>query len=239
LGRLEGKVALVTGARAGLGQAVTKRFIDEGARVLAADLAIDGIDGRAAPFLCDVRNPDDVVALIAECRQRYGRLDVLCNNAGITTPATRVHETSLEDWDAVHAVNLRGAFLVLKHALGLMLEAGGGAIVNMASVAAFRATPGACAYAAAKGGLLMLTRTAALEYARDNIRVNAICPSTIQTPMVDSLPSERLEFMASRIPMGRIGTPDEVASLALFLVSDEARFITGSAYSIDGGRCAA
>jgi NAD(P)-dependent dehydrogenase (short-subunit alcohol dehydrogenase family) len=224
--RLEGKVALVTGAGAGLGQAVTKRFIDEGARVIAADRVIDGIDRRAAPLVCDVSRPDDVAELFAECRERYGRLDVLCNNAGITTPAKRVHETSLEDWDAVHAVNLRGAFLVLKHALGLMLEGNGGAIVNMASVAAFRATPGACAYAAAKGGLLMLTRTAALEYARDNIRVNAICPSTIRTPMVDSLPAERLDFMASRIPMGRIGTSDEVASLALFLASDEARFIT-------------
>ena len=243
MGRLEGKIALVTGASTGIGRAVALRFAREGAQVVAAARgeALETLRSEAPhvidPQRCDVADPAQVAALAAYCRERYGRLDVLCNNAGIGGKTNvRIHELDVADWDRVLGTNLRGAFLVLKHLIPLMLTAGGGSVVNMASIGSFRATPGSAAYITSKGGLLLLTRTAALEYVSDNIRVNAVCPGVTRTEILDQVPREFQDMLTSRVPMGRMGTPDEVAALTLFLASDEASYITGAAYIIDGGR---
>lgn len=243
MGRLEGKVCLVTGASTGIGRAVALRFAQEGARVLgvargaAVESLVDASNGRIETLRCDVSDPAQVEAMAEECRRRYGRLDVLCNNAGVGGRSQRrIHELDVDDWDRVMSTNLRGAFLVLKYTLPLMLAAGGGSVVNMASIGSFRATPGSSAYITSKGGLLLLTRTAALEYVGDNIRVNAVCPGVTATEILRNAPAELQSMLVARVPMGRMGTAEEVAALTLFLASDEASYITGAAYVIDGGR---
>ena len=242
--RLDNKVTIVTGAGSGLGRAMVLRFAEEGARILALDLngkqdeVAAEAKGEVVPLYCDVSREEDILAAMAECRSRYGRLDVLCNNAGIAGPGRRIHEYSMEAWDRVMNVNLRGAFMVLKHSLPLMLESGGGAVVNSASLGAFLATSGASVYLASKGAMMMLTRVAALEYARDNIRVNAVCPGITATAIIEHASSELQDMRRANIPQGRIGRPEEVAALALFLASDEASHITGQGYIIDGGRSA-
>jgi NAD(P)-dependent dehydrogenase (short-subunit alcohol dehydrogenase family) len=242
-GRLEGKCALVTGASTGIGRAVALRFAREGARVLgvARGAAVEALaadsEGRVETLRCDVAEPAQVAAMAQECRRRFGRLDVLCNNAGVGgKTSVRIHELDVDDWDRVLGINLRGAFLVLKHTIPLMLESGGGSIVSMASIGSFRASPGSSAYITSKGGLLMLTRTAALEYVNDGIRVNAVCPGVTRTEILAKVPDEYQQMLTARVPMGRMGTPEEVAALTLFLASDEASYITGAAYVIDGGR---
>jgi NAD(P)-dependent dehydrogenase (short-subunit alcohol dehydrogenase family) len=244
MGRLQDKVTIVTGAGSGIGRAIVVRFAAEGARVMALD--VNGSEQKVAttaqgvvvPMHCDVSREADIVAVMAECRRRYGRLDVLCNNAGIGGARKRIHELSMLEWDRVIDVNVRGAFMVLKHCLPLMLESGGGAVVNTASIGSFRATPGSSAYITSKGAMMMLTQTAALEYVKDNIRVNAVCPGTIETSILDDATPETMAMLLSRIPQGRLGKPEEVAALALFLASDEASHITGQGYLIDGGRSA-
>lgn len=242
-GRLEGKVALVTGASTGIGRAVALRFAAEGARVLAVARgeSVQSLenesDGHIVAARYDIADPAAVAAMAGQCQRLFGRLDVLCNNAGIGGRSqARIHELDLEDWDRVLNTNLRGAFLVLKHSLPLMLAAGGGSVINMASIGSFRATPGSSAYITSKGGMLLLTRTAALEYVRDNIRVNAVCPGVTATEILTNAPDELKQMLVARVPIGRMGTPEEVASLTLFLASDEASYITGAAYIIDGGR---
>jgi NAD(P)-dependent dehydrogenase (short-subunit alcohol dehydrogenase family) len=242
-GRLEGKYALVTGASTGIGRAVALRFAREGARVLgvARGSSVETLTvesgGRIETLCCDVSNLEQVARLGNHCRERFGRLDVLCNNAGVGgRTSVRIHELEVDDWDRVLGTNLRGAFLVMKYTLPVMLESGGGSIVNMASIGSFRATPGSSAYITSKGGLLMLTRTAALEYVNDGIRVNAVCPGVTRTEILAKLPDEFQQMLTSRVPMRRMGTPEEVAALTLFLASDEASYITGAAYIIDGGR---
>ena len=207
------------------------------ARGAAVEALTAESDGRIETLCCDVSDPAQVARLANHCRERFGRLDVLCNNAGVGgRTSVRIHELEVDDWDRVLGTNLRGAFLVMKHTLPLMLESGGGSIVNMASIGSFRATPGSSAYITSKGGLLMLTRTAALEYVNDGIRVNAVCPGVTRTEILAKVPDEFQQMLTSRVPMGRMGTPEEVAALTLFLASDEASYITGAAYIIDGGR---
>ncbi|MEU0515238.1 MULTISPECIES: SDR family NAD(P)-dependent oxidoreductase [Amycolatopsis] len=236
-GEFEGRIGVVTGAASGLGAAVARRLHDQGATVVAADRSeIPGADW--VPARCDVSDEGDVRQLFELCRERFGRVDVLFNNAGISgAPARRVHEYEAAEWDRVLAVNLRGAFLVLRAALPLML-AGGGAVVNTASVGAVRARPGFAAYTASKAAVSMLTRQAALEYAGDGIRVNAVAPGLIDTPLAGDLTPEMRAETAARTPLGRLGTPEEVADLVTFLLSGAASYITGQTYLIDGGRCA-
>ncbi len=243
--RLKDKVCIVTGGGRGLGRAIALRFAKEGARVIAVSVSDAGKDvaevaEREIEFLrADVSQPEAVQAMAAHCRKRHGRLDVLVNNAGKGDPLQRrIHEVPVESWDDTIAVNVRGAFLVLKYCIPLMLDSGGGSIVNMASIGSFRASPRSSAYITSKGAMLMLTRTAALEYVDDNIRVNALCPGAIEIDLVRAAPPEVREMLQARIPQGRMGTPEEVASFALFLASDEASHVTGGAYAVDGGRSA-
>lgn len=241
---LERKVALVTGAGSGIGRAITLRAAAEGARVLAADItgAEENVakeaEGEVVPHRVDVAHPDQVAVMFEACRERFGRLDVLFNNAGISRGAARLHETTLETWDKVMNVNVRGAFVVLKYALAMMLDNGGGSVVNTASIGGFRATPNSSAYITSKGAMIMMTRVAALEYVRDNIRINAVCPGTADTPILSNSSPAQIEMLRARIPMGRFAKAEEVAALAMFLASDEASYITGQCYVIDGGRSA-
>ena len=245
MGRIEHKTALVTGAGSGIGRAIVERFVAEGAHIIAVDcngseekIAAE-FPGKVTPYRCDVSDPAQIEALFAFVKKEFPRLDILCNNAGIGgPPAVRVHEIELADWDRVMGINVRGFFLVLKHALTLMLAQGGGNVVNTASIGGFRASKGAAAYISSKGAEVMLTRTAALDYATDNIRVNAVCPGVVNTPMVAAAPEHVRKEVSSRTPQGRLCEPEEVAALALFLASDEVPHITGQCYVIDGGRSA-
>jgi len=243
MGRLEGKVAIVTGAGSGIGKAIARMFADEGAFVFAADIV--GVDetaqeigARAQSVEADVSKSEDIQAMIQIATSWRGHIDVIVNNAGVEGDQAFTADCTEANFDRVIAVNLRGAFLGMKYAIPLMISAGGGSIINVASVAGLVGFPGAPAYCASKGGMIQLTKTAALEYATSNVRVNAICPGVIQTPMVERSMGESAEAraqMQQMEPVGRMGTPEEVAALAVFLASDESSFVTGTALPVDGG----
>ena len=244
MGRLEAKVAIVTGAGSGIGRATALRFAGEGAKLIVADVTgaendtAKTIGANAVAVHADVSKSADVRALIDAARSRFGRLDVIFNNAGIEGTQAPTADYSEENFDRVISINLRGVFLGIKYAIPLMLESGGGSIINTASVAGLVGFPGLSAYCASKGGVVQLTKTAALEYAAQNIRVNAICPGVIWTPMVQRLTGEDEEAKAAFVamePVNRLGTPEDIAAMALYLASDEAAFVTGAALPIDGG----
>lgn len=258
MGRLDGKVALVTGGASGIGRAAALLFAREGARVMiatahdaagarAAVAEIEASGGAATSMLGDVTRPEDARGMVAATVQAHGKLDVLLNNAGITIPGSYTHDVQDDDWARIIAVDLTGAFLVMKHAIPVMLHGRGGSIVNVSSVLALAGIPGCSAYAAAKAGLIGLTRTAAIEYARQGIRVNVLLPGFIWTPMHraadpaaadPSLPpsSDYHAFVANTVePMGRWGSAEEVAQTALFLAADESSYVTGSTLAVDGG----
>ncbi len=241
MGRLQGKVALVTGAGSGIGEATARRFHAEGAKVVLADISgsqnaiAEELGDGALGVEMDVRKGESVKAGIDAAVEAFGRLDVLYNNAGIDGEVVSVAEMSEDAWDQVQDINLRGVFLGIHYAIPVMLETGGGSIINTASMAASVAFPGMASYCATKGGVVMLTKTAAAEYADKGIRVNAISPGTIETAITPHLPQDMINGIISRNPVGRIADASEVASLALFLASDESLFITGSDYLIDGG----
>ena len=241
--RLDGKVCIITGAASGFGRAMVQTFAEEGARILAIDISdrVDElkkeVDGEIYTFKADVSNPEQVAAGFQECRKIFGRLDVLCNNAGITgLVETPLHEFPLHAWDKVFSVNVRGAFVVLQEAVKMMLENGGGSIVNTGSIGGYRATPGSSAYIVSKGAIVMLTKQAALEYIDKGIRVNSVNPGTFNTPLLKDFSQEAKDFLAGQVPIGRLGEPEEMAKLALFLASDESSYITGQDHIIDGGR---
>lgn len=240
--RLAGKVAVVTGAGSGMGAAMVRRFVTEGAKVIAADISgaqsqvAEGCGSTCVAAQVDVSQSSDVQRMLGLSVERFGRLDILCNNAGIQGPLAPTADYDETEWDKVIAVNLTGVFLGMKYAIPLMLEtAGKGSIVNTSSMASIVAFPTLPAYSASKGGVSTLTRLTAAEYASKNIRVNAIAPGAIDTGMTRGMPQEYLQAAVAATLMGRIGTPDEIANLALFLASDEASFITGTETAVDGG----
>lgn len=240
-GRLEGKVAVVTGGASGIGEAIVKRFHAEGAKVVIADisgaqdaLAKDLGDGALA-HQADVSKEADVKAMLQAAVDAFGGLDVVVNNAGIDGAVGPFADYTEADYDKVMSINGKGVFLGIKHAIPHLLARGGGSIINTASMAADVAFPGMNAYCASKGAVVMLTKTAAAEYAGQQIRVNAIKPGAIRTAITDSLPPELIQGVVDATPAGRFADPSEVASLALFLASDESLYITGSELLIDGG----
>jgi NAD(P)-dependent dehydrogenase (short-subunit alcohol dehydrogenase family) len=252
-GLLEGKVTIVTGGGSGQGAAAARLFAEHGAAVVIADWneagaqatagAIEAAGGRASAIRTDVSDEDDVRAMIAAATDGYGRLDVLFNNAGIGFSETgrykmaSVVDTPLADWTAILAINLTGVALGCKHAIPVMVEQGGGVIVNNASINGISGLVGADAYTAAKGGVVALTRSMAAEWGPKGIRVNCICPGGVDTPMVagalDSPGTQ--EYIAATTPLQRVAQPEEIGSVALFLASDLASYLTGVILPADGG----
>lgn len=255
MGRLEGKAAIVTGGASGIGAATVRRFIAEGARVLIADLqgevASDlarSLGPDAIPFPCNVLHEQELAAAVNTAVERWGRLDVLFNNAGFGGISGPLEETSIEEYDTTMNVLLRSVFLGIKHAAPVMKRQGSGSIVNTASVCAFEAGIGNQLYTVAKAGVVMLTKTAALELAESNVRVNAVCPGYIATPLAAGRPKgdnppERVDLALDRLreanrdnqPIARSGEADDIANMVLFLASDESEWVTGQAMVVDGG----
>ena len=251
--RLDGKVALITGAGNGMGQVASVLFASEGARIVVADFseaggaetvaAVKAVGGEAAFVKVDVANSDQVSAMVDFAMARFGALNVLYNNAGIF-PADDggVTETPEPTWDRVMEVNLKGVWLGCKYGIPAMLASGGGSIVNVASfVALMGAATAQIAYTASKGGVLAMTREIAVEYGRQNIRANSLCPGPVSTPMLEELMSDpaRKARRLVHIPMGRLGQAEELAKAALFLASDDSSFMTGAQLVVDGGITAA
>jgi meso-butanediol dehydrogenase / (S,S)-butanediol dehydrogenase / diacetyl reductase len=248
-GKLEGKVAIVTAGGAGIGAATVRRFAKEGAAVVIADLSgtraravteeVGAAGGRAVCLKMDVADPEAIQAMIKLALDSYGgRIDILFNNAGAAEVAL-VHETTLESWNRVMAVTLTSTFLGIKYAVPIMRAQGGGVIINTASISGIRADYGMASYNAAKAGVINLTRAAAFENAKHKIRVNCVCPGGINTRAPQVLGGDRADAfrraMAVVHPVGRMGEPEEIANTVAFLASDEASFITGAEFVVDGG----
>jgi NAD(P)-dependent dehydrogenase (short-subunit alcohol dehydrogenase family) len=248
-GLLAGKVAIVTGGGGGIGRGVSERFASEGAHVVLADVdagraaetrhAIRDAGGSATDLVLDVREPEAVSALVDAALSVSGRVDVLVNNVGHYGGSRRAfHEQSREEWADLYRVNLEHVFLCSAAVLPRMVEGGGGSIVNISTIEAFRGIPTRAAYSAFKAGVTGFTRSLALEYARDGVRVNAIAPDvteTLQVPYSRWVPPEDLHLVPTWVPLGRFGTPADVAGVALFLASDLAAFVTGTTVHVDGG----
>lgn len=254
-GRLYGKVALISGAGSGIGQATAQLFAAEGAAVAVLDLRAEAADetvakivadgGRAVSLVANVASADEVEAAVATAVSALGRLDVVYNNAGVDSKGS-VADATEDDWDRAFAVNAKGTFLVSRAAVPHLIEAGGGSIINQGSVAALVGVPNFAAYCAAKGAVVALTRSMAVDLAQHQIRVNVICPGTVFTPLMEPMLMARgdgdlqagLAKTLLKYPIGRLGTPEDIARVALFLACDDAAFLTGSIVTADGGMTA-
>lgn len=241
--QLDDKVALVTGAASGFGEGIARRYAGEGASVVVADLndqmgrkVADEIGG--AYVHADVADRDDVRAMVGTAVERYGRLDVMVNNAGVTHVNRPMLEVGEEEFDRIFQVNVKAIYLAAMETVPLMREQGGGCIINTASTAGLRPRPGLTWYNASKGAVITMTKSMAAELGPDKIRVNALCPVAGDTPLLPSfLGANSREAFEATVPLGRLCTSEDVAKAALWLASDEASFITGVALEVDGGRC--
>lgn len=243
----DGKVALVTGAASGIGESIAHLYAQLGAKVVVSDIddpggqetvrAIQEAGGDALYMHADVSKPEDCMKLVGEALARYDRLDFACNNAGIGGEQNPLAQLSLEGWNRTISINLSGVFYCMRYEIQAMLKNGGGSIVNMASILGQVGFAGAGAYVSAKHGVVGLTQTAALEYSRLGIRVNAVGPAFIRTPMIEGVIADpgATESLTAAHPIGRLGQPQEVAELVIWLTSDKASFVTGNYYPADGG----
>jgi NAD(P)-dependent dehydrogenase (short-subunit alcohol dehydrogenase family) len=250
MGRLDGKVAIISGGARGQGAAETKLFAREGASVVFGDVLDDQgkkveaevreLGGEATYVHLDVTREADWQAVVRTTLARYGHLDILVNNAGILIRKS-IEETTVEDWDRIMAVNAKGVFLGTKHAIAPMRRSGGGSIINISSTAGLVGSlDGSASYTATKGAVRLLTKSTAIQYAKDGIRCNSVHPGPIDTPMIQDTLNDpaRLERRMRRLPLGRVGTPEDIAYGVLYLASDESSFVTGSELVIDGGTTA-
>jgi NAD(P)-dependent dehydrogenase (short-subunit alcohol dehydrogenase family) len=247
MAELENRVAIVTGAASGIGRSTALALAREGAQVVVSDIdeaggqetvrLIEAGGGEAIFVKTDVSDPGAVEALVDKAVETYGHLDVMVNNAGIGGEAAPLADYSLESWDRVIGINLSGVFYGMKYAIPAMLKGGGGSIVNVASILGQVGFPTAPAYVAAKHGILGLTKNAALEYSAQGVRINAVGPGFIRTPMIEALEEDEAtnQMLVSMHPIGRLGEPEEVAELIVWLASDKASFVTGAYYPVDGG----
>lgn len=240
MSEFEGRSAIVTGAASGIGREIARILVERGAQVFAADLDPSAAPEGSHAVVADVSAPGDMDRVVSAALERTGRVDALFNNAGIGS-TTNVLDCSAEEWDRLFAVNARGVFLGIKAALPSMLERGAGTIVNTASIAGLVGLRNRAAYCATKGAVIALTRQVAIQYAGTGIRCNCICPGTVDTPWVERLlgaaddPVAERATLVARQPIGRLGTPEEIAKAALYLASDDAAFATGTVLVIDGG----
>ena len=243
----EGMVALVTGAASGIGESIALLYAKYGAKVMVSDIddpggqrTVDKITeagGEAEYMHADVSKPDDCMRLVGQALARYDRLDFACNNAGIGGEQNMVAQLSVEGWNQTISINLSGVFYCMRYEIQAMLKNGGGSIVNMSSILGQVGFSGAAAYVSAKHGVVGLTQTAALEYSKSGIRVNAVGPAFIRTPMIEGVTAdpEAAQALTAAHPIGRLGQPEEIAELVIWLSSDKASFVTGSYYAADGG----
>ena len=240
-----GKVAVITGGASGIGLATARKLLSEGAKVVLADWNEDvseiakTLNNDALGIRCDVSSDTDVQKSVNDIIEKFGHIDFLVANAGIGGGPNKAHEVSVDEWNKVIGVNQTGIFLMNKYVISEMLKNGGGAIVNTSSMYGLVGTTMSFAYSASKGAINQMTRSLALTYARDNIRVNAVAPGYVDTPILAEVPKEAKDAMANQLPVGRLGKDTEIANLICYLLSDDASFITGAIVPIDGGFTAA
>jgi NAD(P)-dependent dehydrogenase (short-subunit alcohol dehydrogenase family) len=243
--RFTGKVTFITGAASGIGRATAVAFAAEGARVAILDrteealreteAAVKVAGGEVLAIACDVSKPKEVEAAVAQAVESFGRIDCAFNNAGVENKAAPLHEIDLEEWDRILNINLRGTFLCMKHEIAQMVRQGGGVVVNTSSGAGIRGVAGGASYAASKHGMIGMTTSAALDYAKQNIRVNCVLPGNIATPMMDRFTGGDIQKAIDLEPVGRLGKPEEIAEAVLWMCSDLGGFVTGASIVVDGG----
>ena len=243
--RFTGKAVLVTGAAGGIGRAAAVAFAAEGARVAILDRteaaleetrsSLEAVGADVVAIVCDIALPEQVAAAVDEVISRFGRLDIAFNNAGVENRPAPLHEIDIAEWDRILGVNLRGTFVCMKHEIAQMVRQGGGVVVNTSSGAGIRGVAGGASYAASKHAIIGMTRSAALDYAKLNIRVNAVLPGNIETAMMDRFTAGDIQKAIDLEPVGRLGKPEEIAEAVLWMASDLGGFVTGSSLVVDGG----
>ncbi len=248
--RLEGKRAIVTGGAAGIGKAIVQQFVSEGAKVIiadidftAAELLAKELQSNTKPFKLNVTSSDNFKSLVEFCEKEFNGLDIFVNNAGIGL-AGKLEDTNEDDWQRVIDVNLKGTFLGMKYGIPLLKKSGGGAVINISSIAALVGLVDRAVYSASKGGIMAMTRAAAIDHVNDNIRINCIAPGTVDTPWIERItntyadPAAAKKGMMERQPHGRLVSPDEIAAMAVYLASDESKSTIGAVMVVDGGMTA-